>query len=182
MNIYIQLFSTFMKVGAFTFGGGWAMIPIIEKEVVQNHHWMSDEEFVDALSVAQSMPGVLAVNISILVGNKLRGLRGSTIATLGTVLPSFSMILLIAIYLRQIYNDPLVEQVFMGIRPAVVALIVSPVLSTAKSAKINLTNIWIPIAVALLIWLADFSPIYFIVLGALGGIGYFKYKEYKRNK
>lgn len=161
-----------MKIGAFTFGGGWAMIPLIEKEVVEHKKWQTREEFIDALAVAQSLPGVLAVNISILVGNKLRGVRGSLAATLGTIAPSFFLILIIAIYLSQVYDNEIVVRVFMGIRPAVVALIVSPVLSTAKSAKIGWRNVWIPVVSALLIWQAEISPILFVLLGIVGGILY----------
>ena len=92
-NLLWQLFLTFMKIGAFTFGGGWAMISIIQREVVDKHCWISNEEFLDLLAVAQSLPGILAVNISVSVGDKLRGLRGSTAAALGTILPCFCIIL-----------------------------------------------------------------------------------------
>ena len=95
--MYWKLFYTFFKIGAFTFGGGWAMISIIEKEVVDKHKWLNKNEFLDALAISQSLPGILAVNISILTGNKLKGVRGSIAATLGTVLPSFILILLIAL-------------------------------------------------------------------------------------
>ena len=82
-NLYLKLFISFFKIGAFTFGGGWAMIPLIEREVVDKQNWIKREDFVDALAIAQSLPGVLAVNISILIGNKLRGLKGCLMATLG---------------------------------------------------------------------------------------------------
>ena len=180
MNLYLKLFFTFFKIGAFTFGGGWAMISIIEREVVDNHKWLDKDEFLDALAISQSLPGILAVNISIMVGNKVRGLKGCIISTLGTVLPSFILILLIAIFFSKSYDNPIVERIFKGIRPAVVALIIAPVLTTAKSAKINIKNIWIPITVALLIWLAGISPIYFVLAGGIGGIVYYKYIDRKR--
>lgn len=173
--MYWKLFYTFFKIGAFTFGGGWAMISIIEKEVVDKNKWLDKAEFLDALAISQSLPGILAVNISILTGNKLRGIRGSIAATLGTVLPSFILILLIAIFFAKSYNNPVIERIFKGIRPAVVALIIAPVLSTAKSAKINKYNIWIPVAVALLIWIFGLSPIYFVLAGGIGGVIYYKY-------
>ncbi len=182
MSLYLKLFGCFFKIGAFTFGGGWAMIPIIEKEVVVQKKWLDRGEFLDALAIAQSMPGILAVNISILVGNKLKGLRGSITATLGTILPSFILILLIAIFFRSIYDSPVVERIFKGIRPAVVALIVAPVLSTAKAAKINWKTVVIPIAVALLIWQAGLSPILFVLLGGLGGYGWYRYNKRKAKK
>ena len=171
-NLYLKLFISFFKIGAFTFGGGWAMIPLIEREVVDKHNWIKREDFVDALAIAQSLPGVLAVNISILIGNKLRGLKGCLMATLGTILPSFLIILAIAIWFVQTYDNPVVERIFKGIRPAVVALIVSPVFSTAKTARINIKTVIIPIIVALSIWLGGVSPIWFVLLGAIGGILY----------
>ena len=171
-NLYLKLFISFFKIGAFTFGGGWAMIPLIEREVVDKQNWIKREDFVDALAIAQSLPGVLAVNISILIGNKLRGLKGCLTATLGTILPSFLIILAIAIWFVQTYDNPVVERIFKGIRPAVVALIVSPVFSTAKTARINIKNFIIPIIVALSIWLGGISPIWFVLLGAIGGILY----------
>lgn len=171
-NLYLKLFISFFKIGAFTFGGGWAMIPLIEREVVDKQNWIKREDFVDALAIAQSLPGVLAVNISILIGNKLRGLKGCLMATLGTILPSFLIILAIAIWFVQTYDNPVVERIFKGIRPAVVALIVSPVFSTAKSARINIKTVIIPIIVALSIWLGGVSPIWFVLLGAIGGILY----------
>ena len=171
-NLYLKLFISFFKIGAFTFGGGWAMIPLIEREVVDKQNWIKREDFVDALAIAQSLPGVLAVNISILIGNKLRGLKGCLMATLGTILPSFLIILAIAIWFVQTYDNPVVERIFKGIRPAVVALIVSPVFSTAKTARINIKPVIIPIIVALSIWLGGISPIWFVLLGAIGGILY----------
>ena len=171
-NLYLKLFISFFKIGAFTFGGGWDMIPLIEREVVDKQNWIKREDFVDALAIAQSLPGVLAVNISILIGNKLRGLKGCLMATLGTILPSFLIILAIAIWFVQTYDNPVVERIFKGIRPAVVALIVSPVFSTAKTARINIKTVIIPIIVALSIWLGGISPIWFVLLGAIGGILY----------
>ena len=171
-NLYLKLFISFFKIGAFTFGGGWAMIPLIEREVVDKQNWIKREDFVDALAIAQSLPGVLAVNISILIGNKLRGLKGCLMATLGTILPSFLIILAIAIWFVQTYDNPVVERIFKGIRPAVVALIVSPVFSTAKTARINIKTVIIRIIVALSIWLGGVSPIWFVLLGAIGGILY----------
>lgn len=172
-NIYLQLFMTFMKIGTFTFGGGWAMIPIIEREVVDKHKWIDREEFLDELAVAQSLPGILAVNIAVLIGNKLRGVKGSITAALGTILPSFAIILAIAIFFVHIYDNPTVESIFKGIRPAVVALIVVPVLTTAKSAGITYRSIIIPIVVAVVIWLGIISPVACIMAGALGGYIYY---------
>ncbi len=149
-----RLFATFFKIGAFTFGGGWAMISIIEREIVDKYHWIDRNEFLDLLAVAQTLPGLLAVNISVAVGDKLRGLKGSICSAAGTILPSFVIILLIAMFLTPdlITNDPVISAIFKGIRPVVVALIVAPVITSARSARLTRYTVWIPIAVALLIW------------------------------
>ncbi len=177
-NIYLQLFATFFKIGLFTFGGGWAMIAIIQREIVDKHHWIAKDEFIDLLAVAQSMPGILAVNISTVIGDRLRGVRGSLCASLGSILPSFAIILLIAMFLTPdtIKNDPTLTAIFKGIRPAVVALIIAPVITTARNAGINLKTVAIPVAVALLIWSGwplVSNPIVHIVLGAAGGYLYY---------
>lgn len=170
-----RLLTTFMKIGAFTFGGGWAMISIIEREVVDKYHWLKKEEFLDLLAVAQSMPGILAVNIAVVVGDKLRGMKGSIAAAGGTILPSFLIILVIAIFLTPdlITSNPTLTAIFKGIRPVVVALIVAPVITSAKAAKIGWKTVWIPAVVALLIWSKIpfvSNPILYIFLGGL--IGY----------
>ena len=186
-TMYLQLFLTFCKIGAFTFGGGWAMISIIQREVVEKHKWIGLEDFLDLLAVAQSMPGILAVNISVVIGDRLRGIKGSICAAIGTILPSFLMILAIAIFLtpETIKNNAIVSRIFKGIRPAVVALIIAPVLTTARSAGINWKTVIIPIAVALLIYskLPYISnPIIYIVLGAIGGYIYYMHTLIKGNK
>ena len=173
-GVLFDLFIVFLKIGAFTFGGGWAMISIIEKEIVDKKHWVTKEEFLDLLAVAQSIPGILAVNMAVAVGDKLRGRGGAIIAALGTIIPSFVMILIIAIFLTpdMIKSNETLNNIFRGIRPAVVALIIAPVISAARTAKIGWKTVAIPVIVALLIWskLPIISnPIIFIVLGGLGG-------------
>ena len=185
-NIYMQLFATFFKIGAFTFGGGWAMISIIEREIVDKHGWIRREEFLDLLAVAQSLPGILAVNIATAIGDKLRGMRGSACATLGCVLPSFLIILAIAIFLTpdMIKNNRIISSIFMGIRPAVVALIVAPVITSAKAAKIGWRTVWIPFIVALMISInIGFisNPILYILLGAVGGWGFWYFSNRSLN-
>lgn len=176
-NKYLQLFTTFFKIGAFTFGGGWAMISIIEKEIVDRHGWLGREEFLDLLAVAQSLPGILAVNIAIAVGDRLYGRRGSACASAGTILPSFLIILAVAMFLTPaaIKENETLSAIFKGIRPAVVALIVAPVISAARAAKLNMLTALIPVAVALLIWSKIpvlSNPIVYIILGGLGGYLY----------
>lgn len=179
-----DLFFTFFKIGAFTFGGGWAMISIIEKEIVDKHHWLEREDFLDLLAVAQSLPGILAVNIAVAIGDRLKGMRGSIVAALGTILPSFTMILLIAVFLTPdlIKNNETLSAIFKGIRPAVVALIIAPVISSGKAAHLNWKTIIIPITVALLIWSkipVVSNPIIYIVFGALFGYIYLRSQHKK---
>ena len=95
-NLYLQLWFTFMKIGTFTFGGGWSMISIIEREVVDNHKWIAKDEFLDLLAISQAMPGILAVNIAVVIGDRLKGVKGSLAAACGTIMPSFLIILAIA--------------------------------------------------------------------------------------
>lgn len=173
--MYWQLFITFFKIGLFTFGGGWAMIAIMQREIVDNHKWLDKDEFFDLLAVAQSMPGILAVNIATVIGNRLRGIKGSVAAALGTIVPSFSIILAIAIFLTPdtIKNNEVISRIFKGIRPCVVALIIAPVITTARSTGITWRTVIIPIAVALLIYSGlpiVSNPILYITLGAIVGI------------
>jgi chromate transporter len=173
MNIYREVFCTFFKIGAFTIGGGYAMVPLIEREVVTKRGWIKEEEFIDLLAVAQASPGVLAVNISIFIGYRLRGIRGSIVTALGTILPSFLIILAIALFFQQFQHNPIVERIFKGIRPAVVALIAAPTFTMARSARISWHNVWIPVVSALLIWLLGFSPIWIIIAAGVGGYLYY---------
>lgn len=177
MNIYLASFLSFLKIGSFTIGGGYAMIPLIEKEVVDVKRWITREDFIDILALAQSSPGILAVNVAIFVGYRLKGIKGSIVTTLGTVLPSFLIILLIAIFFENYKNNVLVEAIFKGIRPAVVALIAVPVFNMAKSAKLTFKTFFIPIVAALLIWLLGVSPIWVILLAGVGGFLFGKIKK-----
>ncbi len=181
----LQLFLSFFKIGLFTFGGGWAMISIIEREIVDKYHWIEREDFLDLLAIAQSLPGILAVNIATAVGDKLHGMKGSATATLGCILPSFLIILCIAIFLTpdMIKSNHVLSAIFMGIRPAVVALIIAPVITSAKAAKLGLKTIWIPLIVALMISSSQLfginlgfasNPILFIILGGFGGWAFWK--------
>jgi len=167
-----ELFRTFLKIGAFTFGGGYAMIPIIESEVVDKHKWIDREEFLNLIAVAQSCPGVFAINISTFIGYKLRQTRGAFFASLGAALPSFVIILLIAMCLNRFMDVGWIAAMFRGIRPAVVALIAVPTFNLAKSANISLVNCWIPIGSALLIWAAGVNPIFIIIAAGIGGYIY----------
>ena len=170
MNISLyKLFVTFFKIGIFTIGGGYAMIPLIERDVVTRYGWVDKHDFVDILAVSQSAPGVFAVNMAVFIGYKLRGITGSFIAALGNVLPSVIIILAIALFYNRFREYEIVNNVFLGLRPAVVALIATPVFSIAKSAKIGWTNVWIPALSAILIVAMGFSPVYIILCATVAG-------------
>lgn len=170
------LFFTFMKIGMFTIGGGYAMLPLIQREVV-DRGWMSKDEFIDIFSVAQSLPGIFAVNISIFVGYRLKKKWGGFICALGTILPSFFIILLIALCFTQVKDNVWVETAFKGLRPAVVALIAVPCLTTARSIKLSYKQLVIPVGAALLIWLVGVSPAWIILAAIVGGLVYGQYKK-----
>ena len=167
-----EVFITFFKIGIFTLGGGYAMIPLIEEEVVNRHRWVSKEELLDLIAIAQSCPGVFAINIATFIGYKLNKERGAIVSAAGTALPSFLIILIIAMFFHQFEDNRVVAAMFRGIRPAVVALIAVPTFNLGKQAQLNKYTIWIPIVSALLIWLLGVSPIWIIILAGIGGYIY----------
>lgn len=172
--MYWTLFLTFVKIGTFTIGGGYAMLPLIQREVV-DRGWLSKEDFIDIFAVTQSLPGIFAVNISIFVGYKLKKTAGAVCCALGTILPSFLIILAIALFFTQVKDNVWVEKIFKGLRPAVVALIVVPCITTARSIRLSYKELLIPVGAALLIWLGNVSPAW-IVLGAIAGGLYYGLK------
>lgn len=177
MNLSKQLFISFFKIGSFTIGGGLAMIPLIEEEIVNRHNWLSQEEFIDTLAVAQSLPGIFAANMATHIGYKVSGTKGAIISVIGNILPSIVCILALAIFFKQFRDIPTIEYIFMGIRPAVVALIAFPAFNMAKELHIGWNNFWIPIVSAALISLLGVSPIVIILIAGI--IGYF-YGKIKR--
>ena len=157
-----QIFAVFAKIGAFTIGGGYAMIPLIQAEL-SRRGWLSEEELPDIVALSQSAPGVMAVNISIFAGHKLRGFKGSLAATIGSVLPSFLMILAIAMFFSAFRDNPYIERAFRGIRPVVVALIAVPMVQMARKACKSWLHWLIAVAALLLVSLLQVSPIYIIL-------------------
>ena len=152
------------------------MIPLIERDVVQRNGWIKPTEFTDLLALAQSAPGVFAVNMAVFVGYRMRGVVGAVMAALGCALPSVVIILLIALFFRQFRHFEVVNNVFMGLRPVVVALIAVPVFNVAKSARIGWATLWIPVLTALLIVFVGVSPIYVIIVAGILGFLYGKMK------
>ncbi len=172
-----DIFKTFFKIGAFTLGGGYAMLPIIQKEVVDNKKWLKDDEFMDSIAVTNSLPGPLAINSATFVGYKTAGIPGAVVAALGAVLPSFMIILVIAMFFGNFADNAVVEQIFAGVRPAVVALIVYALVKLTKSVGINKINMIIAIAALILILVANMHPILVIIMAGLAGLLIFNRKE-----
>lgn len=168
-NIYLDAFLTFFKIGLFTIGGGYAMIPLIEAEIIEKKKWVGKEEFLDLMAIAQSCPGVFAINIAIFIGYRLRRVKGAIVSCIGTALPSFIIILLIASFFHQFKDNEIIAAAFRGIRPAVVALIAVPTYNLAKKAKLNRYTFWVPIVSALLIWQLGVSPILIIIAAGIAG-------------
>lgn len=163
---YLDIFVSFFKIGAFTIGGGYAMLPIIQKEVVEKKKWIDENAFLDMLALSQSSPGPIAVNISIFCGLHI-GQLAVIFTLLGTFLPSFIIILLVAIVFTGIEHHEVTIKVFNGIRPAVVALILAPLIKMSKAAGVNFRNFWIPLSAALLVTFANISPVYIILLALI---------------
>ena len=178
--MYLSLFLTFFKIGAFTIGGGYAMIALLQREITKRN-WMTEQEFLDLFTVTQSLPGIIAVNFSVFIGYRLRKLPGAIVCALGTILPSFIIILTVAFFFTEVQDNVWVEKAFKGLRPAVVALIAVPVFTAIRSLHLSRLMLLIPIGSALLIWLLGVSPIYIIVVAAVGGVlyNYFKEREIK---
>ena len=179
MASLLQLFWSFFKIGTFTLGGGYAMIPLMEKELVDKHQWLSREDFLDVIALAQTMPGIFAANMAVHIGWRMKGVPGAVMAILGNILMPILIILALAMGLHYLQGNAVVEAVFKGVRPVVVALIAAPVFRMAKTAKISRYNFWIPVVAALLIWLLGVSPIWVILVAAIGGFVYGKYLEKK---
>ncbi len=173
-----QIFAVFAKIGAFTIGGGYAMIPIIQDEM-SRRKWIPEEDLPDIVALSQSAPGVMAVNISIFAGYRMRGIKGSIAATLGSILPSFLIILLIAMVFSSFKDNPIVIRIFKGIRPVVISLIAVPMINMAR--KSNKTWwAWVMSAVSLvLVAFLNVSPIYIILVTMVLAFAWTYYKEHK---
>jgi chromate transporter len=169
MKFYVELFFVFFRIGIFTLGGGYAMVPLIEREVVDKKNWLGGREFIDALAIAQSLPGPIAVNTAVFVGFLTRRLPGAVVAALGTILPSFICMVVIATFFVNIRENPTVAAVFTGIRPAVAALVAASVWSLGKKARLNWMTILLALAAALAVWLGRVSPAYVVLALALVG-------------
>lgn len=145
------------------------MIPLMEKELVDNRHWLDREEFLDLMAVSQALPGIFAVHMATGIGYRLRGIPGTLVAIAGNILMPIAIILCLAVGFRQLRDNAMFEAIFKGVRPAVVALIAAPVFNLARTARINLHNCWIPIVACLLIYLLGVSPVWIVLATIVGG-------------
>ncbi len=170
----LELFWTFCKIGAFTLGGGYAMVPLLEHEVVDKHSWLDKEDFMDIMAISQATPGLFAINMASHIGNKIKGVKGALVCSIGVAMPSILAILIIAMFFNAFKGNIYIEKIFRGIRPAVVALIVSPCFSMARTAKLDKGTIWIPIVACILIAAFGISPIWIILAAIILGFAYGK--------
>lgn len=175
----LKFFFTCNKIGAFTLGGGYAMIPIMEMEFVDKNKWMEKQEFLDIMVVAQTTPGIFSIDMASHIGYKLKGIWGGIVGAIGIALPSIIAILVIAMFFQHFKDNYWVAKFFAGVRPAVVALIAAPCFKMAKTANINRYNIWIPFVCCALIALLGVSPIWIIILAGTLGWLYGKSKRVK---
>lgn len=177
------LFLNFLKIGAFTFGGGLAMVPLVSRIVVEKYHWMTEDEMVDMIAIAESTPGVIAVNLATYVGFKLNKFFGALFATLGVVLPSFIIICLISLFYETFMQIEVVSWAFMGIKACVAILILNAGIKLLKNVKKNVFSILVLlIAFALCLFVNAISTVYIILGGLIIGVGYYSIETAIKNK
>ena len=166
----LDLFKVFFKIGLFTFGGGYAMIPFIQKEIVEKNGWITDEEILDIFAIAEATPGVIAVNTATFVGYKIAGVMGSIFATLGVVLPSFFIIIIIAYFIKDFLSIKIISNAFKGIRAGVIVLIIGAITKLSKNNKLNAFNIIITILAFLVSSFTGISTIIILFIALVVGI------------
>ena len=169
MKELFDLFWTFCKIGALTFGGGYAMLPLIQREIVENKKWSTEKEILDYYAVGQCTPGVIAVNTATFIGYKLRGIIGGIVATLGVIFPSIVIILIIATFLQNFADLAIVQSAFAGIRVAVVALIITTVVKLIKSSIKDYLGVILAIIAFVISAFIGLSPVYVVIAAALTG-------------
>lgn len=170
MKDLINLFLAFARIGGLTFGGGYAMLPMLQREVVENKGWATEEELMDYYAVGQCLPGVIAVNTSVFVGNKVKGIIGAIAASLGVVTPSLVIIIAIASFIQSFSDLPIVQNAFAGIRVGVCVLILTAIIKLFKKAIVDKFTFTLFAVVFVLTLFLDISPILFVILAAIAGI------------
>ena len=168
--ITFKIFLAFMKIGAFSFGGGYAMFPLLKKEIIENHQWLTAGEFTDIVAIAQMTPGPIALNSATFIGYKMNGFLGAFTATLAIITPSLVIVLLICFFLRKFKDSKYIEWAFKGIRPVVLGLIVSATIFVAKDSFIDIKSIIIALGILYLIGYKKLHPILGIVMAGITGI------------
>lgn len=166
----LSLFLTFLKIGAFTFGGGYAMIPLIQKEVAEKNNWVTNDDILDIIAIAESTPGPISVNTATFIGYKLYGVLGACVATLGLILPSFLIILLISSVLREFQDMQVVQYAFDGIRAGVLALIVKALFSMYKQCPKGIVSYVVILLSFLIVVFTECSVLYVLIGCALFGL------------
>ena len=177
MSSLLDIYLTFAKIGAFTFGGGYAMLPLLQKEVVEKHHWASEEDLLDYYAIGQCIPGIIATNTATFVGTQVRGIPGAIAATLGVITPSYIIITLIAAFIESFADIPAVQHAFNGIQVAVCVLILEAVIKMGRSAVKTTPCFLICLASFLILIVFSPSPVYIILGAALLGLVFPKYKK-----
>lgn len=180
--IYLELFKVFFKIGAFTFGGGYAMIPLIEEEIVDHKAWVAKEDIFDYFAVSQSFPGAIAINTSTLVGYKVAGKLGAICATLGVILPSFLIITLIASFFTRIADSSTIKSIFTGINGAVIVLIILAAQKMLKIAIHDGLSVVLVIVTVCVILFTDISPIFLIIGGGIIGFLLYLFNKAKEEE
>ncbi|AYW46967.1 chromate transporter [Tetragenococcus osmophilus] len=170
MNIFIDLFLTFSRIGVLTFGGGYAMLPILQREVVETKEWATDEELVDYFAIGQTTPGIIAVNTSTFIGQKLRGPLGGIVATLGFVFPSYVIVTLISYFMRNFSELPIIQNAFAGIRVSVYVLILNAVLKLWQNSVVDKIALMIFVLIFTLSVFTSLSPVLFVILAGFIGV------------
>lgn len=172
MKELLKLYWAFFKIGLFTFGGGYSMLPMMERELIQKNGWVTGEELLNYYAIAQCTPGAIAVNTATFVGTKRRGFWGGLFCTLGVITPSVIIITAIAVLLKNFADNEYVKRAFLGIRAAVAALIVSSVIRMVKSGIKNLFQILLCVLAFLTVALLGWSPVYIVIAAAIAGLVY----------
>ena len=170
MNLYLDIFLTFMRIGGLTFGGGYSMLPMLQKEVVENKKWATSEDVLDYYAISQCLPGIIAVNTALFIGHKKKGIPGGIVAALGVVFPSLVIIMVIAAFIGNFAHIPAVQNAFAGIRVCVCVLIVNAVRKLWKKAVLDIPTVLVLIAAFCATAFTDISPIILVVCAAVVGI------------
>lgn len=170
MNIYLQLFLSFAKIGVMTFGGGVAMLPMLERELVENKKWVTEEEILDYFAIGQCTPGIIAVNVATFVGQKKKGILGGIVSTLGMIFPCLVIIDVIAALLENFAHISAVQHAFAGIRVCVCALVLSALVKIAKKSCVDIPTACICLLVAVGTLTLDLSPIVFVIAAGIAGV------------